>query len=126
MLGRDTPNNSAMSEEEAIERPDHAVDEILAPLTTRPDHAARQLFTLAQRDPAIRTFQRNARRVLLLKIPDADIHHVKYPVAVFEDAARVSRLWRPHLLASSVYWLPGSDRRDSAVVQSAREALKRL
>jgi hypothetical protein len=114
-----------LRENEKLERPDHAVDEILATLSSRPEQAAQKLFTLAKDGAAGLTFRQNARRVLLLKIPDADIHHVKYPVSIFEDAARVTRIWRPHLLASSVYWLPGSDRRDSEVVQSAREALKR-
>ena len=102
-----------------------ATSEIMASLSTQPHTAARKAFALSQQYPNAQSFQQAARRVTLTK-STVNAHDMKFPIAIFEDYAQVSPVWRPHLLATSVYWLKGSDTPDSAVIQQAREAVRKL
>jgi hypothetical protein len=67
-------------------------------------------------------FQKAARTLVCSKA-SLDPHDIKYPAAAFEDAARVSPEWRPHLLAASVHALHGSKSPDTPALVQAREAL---
>ena len=51
----------------------------------------------------------------------SDAHHYKYSTAVFEDLALVSPEWRPHLLATSVYYLRGLSVPDDQPLQALRD-----
>ena len=102
-----------------------ATGEILASLSTQPHAAARKAFALSRQYPDAQVFQGAVRSLTIAKAT-VNAHDVKFPVAMFEDYAQVSPTWRPHLLATSVYWLKGSDTPDSAVVQQAREAVRKL
>jgi hypothetical protein len=65
-----------------------------------------------------------ARRMVFAK--GTDPHDYKYTAAIFEDYRRVSPAWRPHMLATAVYNLPGSSRPDSPLMQRAGEAVRSL
>ncbi len=104
---------------------DETTAEILASLSAQPHTAARKAFALSQQHPDAQMFQGAVRRLTVVKA-SVNAHDVKFPVAIFEDYAQVSPVWRPHLLATSVYWLKGSDTPDSAIVQQAREAVRKL
>jgi hypothetical protein len=80
-------------------------------------------FTLLSDHANERSFLRTARSLLCVKA-SLDPHDIKYPAAAFEDAALVSREWRPYLLASSVHALHGTKSEDTLVLVQAREALK--
>ena len=108
------------------EAPETAVAEIFLSLGSQPDESARRAFAVAQKHPDLELFQQAARQLLFRKVLAPDTHDIKYPVAVFEDFHWVSAEWRPHLVASSVSWLPGADKPDSPVWQEAREAVKRI
>jgi hypothetical protein len=65
------------------ERPEAAVDTILATRTAQPHEAARLAFAFAQRhrpEPLLRA----ARRLMPVK-SSGDPHDIKFPVAIFED-----------------------------------------
>ena len=101
-----------------------ATNEILASLSTQPYEAARKAFALSQQHANAQIFQHTARRLTAAK-STVNAHDIKFPIAIFEDYAQVSPVWRPHLLATSVYWLKGSDTPDSTVIQQAREAIRK-
>jgi hypothetical protein len=106
------------------ERPEAAIDEILAIRTARPQEASRLAFAFAQRHP-VEPLRRAACRLLPSKSTD-DPHDIKFPVALFEDLGQVSRGWRPHLLATAVYSFWGSERPDLPVIQQVRDAVRGL
>lgn len=53
-----------------------------------------------------------------------EVHDFKFPVALFENTQHVSPIWKPYLLAASVYVLHGSVMEDSVFVQQAQELLQ--
>jgi hypothetical protein len=106
--------------------PGVAAQEMLSDLGARPEAAASRVLDYARANPQPRVFVAAARRRLFAKLAVEETHDVKYPVAVFEDYAQVNPIWRPHLLASSVYWLPGAERPDSPLMRQAREAVRRI
>lgn len=115
----------AMAAEKSSDVPEAMTGDILASLTRQPREAAQMAFTLAQSAPDSRIFHNAALRLVPAKAtPDA--HDVKFPIAIFEDQQTISPQWRPHLLAASVYWLQGSDKPDSPVIQQAQEAMRTL
>ena len=67
--------------------------------------AAARAFALAKKHPEPEAYTKLARRLIFRKGTDA--HHYKYAAAVFEDYDLVSPQWRPHMLATSVYYLRG-------------------
>jgi hypothetical protein len=62
-----------------------------------------------------------ARRWVFLKGNDA--HDYKFSSAVLEDYAHVSPRWRNRFLASGLYYLPGADAKENALVGRVRAAL---
>ena len=66
------------------------------------DEASRLSFAFLSESKQVKTFQQTARTFLCVKA-SRDPHDFKYPVAAFEDAARVHTEWRSYLLAASVH-----------------------
>jgi hypothetical protein len=62
-----------------------------------------------------------ARRWVFLKGNDA--HDYKFSSAVLEDYAHVSPRWRNRFLASGLFYLPGADAKDNALVGRVRAAM---
>ncbi len=85
--------------------------------------AAAHAYALAEQHPEPDTYFKLARRLVFRK--GADAHRYKYAAAVFEDYGLVSPAWRPHMLATSVYYLNGSQDPDSKVITQALEAVKK-
>lgn len=85
--------------------------------------AARLALAFGRRHPDRSQFTRAALPILFRKA--REVHEVKYPAAVFEDAAHASPEFLPELLATAVYYLPGAGRPDSPVLVRAKEALSR-
>ena len=63
-----------------------------------------------------------ARRLVFAK--GVEEHDYKWPAAMFEDYHLVSPAWRPHMLATSVYYFRGQSHADSPVIKRAVKALK--
>jgi hypothetical protein len=108
-----------------------AAEAILALLPDRRDEAAPLAFELAKRHPGDGTFHRAASRLVVTRVRKRDvvdigIHDVKFAASIFEDAELVSPVWRPHLYAAAVYWLPGTGSPEPLVMRQAREAFKNL
>ena len=89
-----------------------------------PPGAAARAFALAQKHPQPDAYAGMARKVLFRKGTDA--HHYKYAAAILEDYGLVSPAWRPHLLATSVYYFKGSKDPDSRLMQQAVEAVRKV
>ncbi len=68
-------------------------------------------------------FVATARRLLITKAT-INAHDIKFPIAIFENRDWVSPRWRPHLLATSVHFLHGTQMPDNDVTQRAKDALK--
>ena len=106
------------------DKPEAAIDEILATRTAKPRDASRLAFAFAQRHP-IEPLLRAARCLLPLK-SSGDPHDIKFPVALFEDLDLVSPQWRPQVSAVAAYSFWGSERPDLPVIQQVREAARKL
>ena len=88
------------------------------------DAACRKTLTLLKSRPeAMRLFEQTAISWLCRKA-STDTHEVKIAAAMLEEADRVSKEWKPYLLAASVHYLHGPQSPDNTVVLQAREALK--
>ena len=111
----------------AIEQADVPADkddgaaEVLSALSADADEAARKAFGYAKTHPDLSSFYRMARSALFRKVEES--HHFKFAAAVFEDIALVRPAWRPHMLATSAYYLRGAEDQDSETVERARAAL---
>src|SRR5262249_44676441 len=106
------------------DKPEAAIDEILATRTAKPHEAGRLAFAFAHRhrpEPLLRA----ARRLISVK-SSGDPHDIKFPVAIFEDLDLVSPAWRPHVVAAAAFSFWGSDRPDLPVMQQVREAVAKL
>jgi hypothetical protein len=99
-----------------------AATEVLELIGPNTPGAAARAFALAQKHPQPDAYTKMARRLIFRKGTDA--HHYKYAAAIFEDYGLVSPPWRPHLLATSVYYLRGSQDPDSKLMMRAVEAVK--
>ena len=86
--------------------------------------AAARAFALAQQHSQPETYFKLARRLIFRKGNDA--HRYKYAAATFEDYDLVSPAWKPHLLATSVYYLNGSNDPDSKLMTEAIGAVKKV
>jgi len=115
---------TALAGPEPPDKPDAAIDEILATRTEKPHEAALLTFAFAQRHrPEL--LLRRARQLLPMK-SSGDPHDIKFPVAIFEDLDFVNPGWRPHLLAAGAYSFWGTDRPDNPAMEQVREAIRRL
>ena len=86
--------------------------------------AAALAFELARKHPQPDAYSKLARRLIFRKGTDA--HHYKYAAAIFEDYGLVSPPWRPHMLATSVYYLRGTQESDSKLMTRAVEAVRKV
>lgn len=86
--------------------------------------AATRALALAQQHSEPETYFKLARRLIFRKGNDA--HRYKYAAAIFEDYGLVSPAWRPHVLATSVYYLNGSNDPDSKLMTQAIDAVKKV
>ena len=100
-----------------------SLEDIFADIGKAANDAANKTFAFASQHDTSPFFS-HARKQILQKT--REVHGLKYPVAIFEDTQLVSPRWRPHLLAASTYYLPGSNQPDSPVMQKAREAISGL
>jgi hypothetical protein len=99
-----------------------AAEEIFGLMSTDPSAAAVHALALAERQPEPDAFARTAYRLIFRKGTDA--HNYKYPAAIFEDYRLVSPTWRPHMLATAVYYLPGTTIPDSPLMARALDAAR--
>lgn len=115
---------TALTGKELLQKPEAAINEVLATRTDSPHEAGRLAFALA-RNNGVEPLLRAARRLLPMKA-SADPHDIKFPVAIFEDLDLISARWRPHLLAAGVFSFWGTDRPDNARMEQLREAVRRI
>lgn len=87
------------------------------------DQACRRAFTLLHDEQNQVAFMQTARSFLCVKA-SLDPHDIKFPAAIFEDAANVSTEWRRFILAASVHSLHGPKSPDTGVLVQVREAIK--
>ena len=98
-----------------------AVDEIFAAASHDRTTAARKALAYLDHTHAAEDLIRAARRLVFLKGNDA--HDYKFSSAVLEDYYNVSPQWRNRFLATSLFYLPGNDQPDNALVSRIRAAL---
>ncbi len=101
-----------------------AAQEILNLVVKDKPAAAAKAMTFANEHENADVFFAAARRLVFRKGTDA--HDYKYAVSIIEDFNRVSKRWRPHMLATATYHLRGSTLPDSPVMLRAIEATRTL
>ncbi len=101
-----------------------SVEDVYALVSKDSSSAAAQALSFAQSRTRFEAFADAGRRLIFRKGTDA--HHYKYSAAIFEDFDRVSSEWRPHMLATAVYFLPGTSVPDSPIMERARHAVREL
>jgi hypothetical protein len=87
------------------------------------DQTVQMAHAYARKHADHRPFVQTALRLVCLKSTE-NAHDVKFPAAIFENYQYASPQWRPHLLAASMHWLPGTRMEDNSGVKQAREALR--
>jgi hypothetical protein len=129
------------------DRPDEAIEEILAHLSFGPGNptsdpvqgikgqefnsqpwrheAAGKVFAFHKKHGDAGSLVRAAYRLLPLKA-DWDPHRIKFPIAAAENIGWVSPPWRPHLLAAASYSFLGADALDTDLAKQVREAVPGL
>ena len=113
-----------IAESDIPERPEDAAEAIFSSLSEERDASARKAFAYAKKFPDPSVFQGLAEKLIIRKVEGA--HDLKWTAAVFEDYSQVHPRWRPHMLATSVQFLRGSDGPDAKTYLHAREALGSL
>ena len=103
---------------------ENALATIFSEAPSKPDASAARVLVLARNQSARQAFLNTAVRFTLAKADE--VHYYKYLAALIEDIPLVSPEWRPHLLATSVYYIKGSNDPEPAWTKSAREALTGL
>jgi hypothetical protein len=99
-----------------------AIGEIMSDVSKNKLAAARKVLTLLERKAASpEELMTAARRLIFLK--GTDSHDYKFSSAALEDYYHATPAWRAHFLASSVFWLKGSDDKDNDLVKRTRAAL---
>ncbi len=83
---------------------------------TAHDRAANRTFAYGRRFEDPTPFVRASLHAAMRKAT-TDPHSLKFPVAVFENVARVSLGWRPQILASVVYRLPAAGAADNHIAR---------
>lgn len=109
---------------EIANTPGEAAEEILSIVSSNRAEAATKAAQYAKTYPDPGAFQRAAQSLIFTKGRDA--HDYKYSAAIFEDYGLVAPSWRPQMLATSVYYMRGSDLADSDLMKRAREAVRGL
>lgn len=122
--GSNRLNDARITELPAVDLPGDdsaAVALIFEKLSTDPAAASLLAQTYARRGGDASAYEALARALVLRKQSDA--HHYKFTAAIFEDLDLVSAEWRPQMLATSVYYLKGSQMPDSPLLDQMRTAL---
>lgn len=101
---------------------ENAIEEIFAEIGHDRFSAVRKTLAYLKENPNPKTLVDAARRLIFLKGNDA--HDYKFSSAVLEDYHHVSPVWRDRYLASSMFYLRGSNGADNQLVGKIREALK--
>ena len=86
------------------------------------DRASQMAFAFARRHRYHGEFLSMARSVTALKATQ-NAHDVKFPAAIFDTYRRISREWRPHIIAASMHHLHSSKMVDNAATRQAKELL---
>ncbi len=115
---------TGLSGDEIPDRPEAAIDAILATRTATPHQAGRLAFAFVQRHQVGPLL--SAARRLVVRKSSGDPHDIKFPVAIFEDLNLINPEWRPHLVAAAVFSFWGSDRPDNLNMEKVREAVRSL
>lgn len=97
------------------------MESILNSVSEDRDKAAAQAFAYGKKFPDSALFFDGARQLVFRK--SIEHHQLKWPAALFEDYYQVSPQWRPHMLATSAYFLRGTGHRNSTVVERALKTL---
>lgn len=100
------------------------IESIFDKVGRKPDEAAQTTFDYAAAGLSPKSFAANARALIFRKGTDA--HDYKYSTAMFEDYFKVSPAWRPHMLATSVYNLRGTQAKDSSTMTRAKAAIQKV
>lgn len=103
---------------------DRVLAETFAGIPANLDACAARVLRLARDLPARQAFLTAALRHTLAKADE--VHYYKYLAALIEDVPLVSPDWQPHCLASTVYYVKGSNDREPTPMKRAREALRAL
>lgn len=88
------------------------------------DLASQMAFALAKQHDNHSEFLSMARTITALKATQ-NAHDVKFPAAIFDTYRRISREWRPHVIAASMHHLHSSKMIDNPATQQAKELLRR-
>src|SRR5262245_30413143 len=103
---------------------DTDLSEVFGGLPKEVDAAAGRVFRLATDLQARQAFLTGAVRLTVGKVNE--VHYYKYLAALLEDIPLVSPEWQRHLLATTVYYVKGSNDPEPAPMKRAREALRAL
>lgn len=102
-------------------KPDDAVAEIFADISSDRLTAARKALAYLKQNPDPRPLIDAAQRLVFMK--GTDSHDYKFSSAVLEDYRHVSPQWRERFLASSLFYLRGAGAPDNRLVSRIRQAL---
>ena len=86
--------------------------------------AAELTFSLTQSDEGANDFIKAAHHGMARRLT-LNAHEMKFPIAMFEECRRVSRSWRPQLLAATSVYLQGTNSPNNPAVQRGAELLER-
>ena len=108
----------------ALEKPGaQAVEEIFAEVGRDRMAAARKMLAYLKETAAAKPLI-DAARVLVFLKANGDPHDYKFTSAVFEDYDHISPPWRDRFLATSPFYMHGSQTPDNPNVARTRAALK--
>jgi hypothetical protein len=98
-----------------------AIESIMDTVTTDQNRAAQLAFAYDEKFDSSLPLIQAARHNVCMKLREH--HQVKWPAAIFEDYTLVNPEYRPHLLATSMYYLRGDGHSNSPVTERALDAL---
>lgn len=98
-----------------------ATETILQTVSANRYDAAQQAYSYDLKFEKSQTLEQASRHFLFLKMREH--HQMKWSAAIFEDYSLVNAAYRPHLLATSMYYLRGEGHPNSPVTERAIEEL---
>jgi hypothetical protein len=93
----------------------------VAEILTAKEQAAGQAMKRAGDAEARRELLAEVLRQTVVKANE--VHYYKYQAALVEDMELVNERWRPHMVASTLYYTKGPEDAEPAPMKAAREAL---
>lgn len=123
--GRGKLNSNTLAELQpaAAEKPEEALNEILADISGNRMRAASKVCGFLEQGGSSDQLIDAARRLLFIKGRDA--HDYKFIAAVLEDQQHISPAWQNRFLATSVFNLKGTGHPDSGLLNRTRTALQK-